>query len=141
MGFLPVEDASMFDRTVASPIANRCQSVILNPLGHRPMGEHDRLRRRQPAQAAGGHRAISMADTLADCHQMAVSGQAHVYALNGMPELCEAGIDVEIDTDWTRGSKLFVGKHAGNVDQDIGLARQLTQARITFSDRLTRTRK
>src|SRR5438552_11410704 len=141
MGFLTIEDARMFNGAIAAPVTHRGQSVMANLVSDRPAGEHDRLRRPQPAQAAGRHGATGLADALADRHKLSVSAEAHVDTLHGMPELREARVEVEIDTGWNRTGQFLVREHASNVDQDIRVPRRVLQMLVTPSRGLLRARQ
>ncbi len=125
MGLLAVEHPLMLDRTVAAPVADRGKGIIGNVLRHRPVGQYHWLERWDPGESTGRHRASGPSDVQADRYEMRMAGETPVDALHLLPKLVEAGIKVEVNADRDPRRQCLVGKHAGDVDQDIRSTRDL----------------
>src|SRR5437667_10708312 len=116
MSLLTIEHASMVDPAVAPPVSYLGQRMTGDVLGYWPVRQHDRLRRRDPGEPTSRHKAISRTDCLADGHEMAVAGEAHVDALC-MPELVEGRIQVQVNAHRDRFSQRFIVQHARDNDE------------------------
>ena len=82
------------------------------------MIQNNRLPSGNPRHAAGRNPTIGPADRLPNCDEMRVAGQPHVNSLT-MPELVEAGVEIEVNPRGDRPGQRIVGQHAGDIDQSI----------------------
>ena len=89
--------------------------------------EHDRMRDRQPAQAAGRDSAAVPADVPADRDEVVVAGE-DVGEAELPPDLPEARIDVEEDAPPRGREQLRVADEAHDVEEEARLGSSVASA-------------
>ena len=109
---LPVKHPVVGDGPVPAPVRDRGECVVCHALGRRPLTEHDRLSRRDPVAAAGRDDTICTTERRPDRHEMRVTVEADVDGFGGVPELIEAGIEVEVDANRDRFCERRIGEHS-----------------------------
>ena len=72
-----------------------------------------------PLDVAGRDQAGVRADRLTHRDEVRVAGEVHVDALDGVPELREAWIEIEIDANRDVGDEPLVLQHPGDVEQQV----------------------
>ena len=100
----------------------------------RPLIEHNGLQCRQPLAVASRNFATLAPDRLANRDEVRVTVEAHVDALDSVPELREAGIDVQIHPDGRVGRELSL-EQARDVDKHVGRAGPVEHLVVRRSDR------
>src|SRR5215207_645609 len=135
MGLLAVENALVLDGAVATPVGDRGEGIVGGNTSGGPTLEHYRLRRSDPLQPAGGDLAIGIADGLANGNEVAVGGEAHVDALDRLPELGECRVEVEVRPQRDVFGQRLVGQQTRDVDQRVGTPRNLTQPLVRYTHR------
>src|SRR4051794_20854102 len=95
VGALAIANASVLDRAIAPPVADRGECLPRGRLlRHRPAVEGDRRQGGDPFAPAGRDRAIRPAERLPYGDAVRVQGDADVLAARS-PGLVEAGIEIE----------------------------------------------
>src|SRR6185436_19334659 len=116
--------AAVLDRTIrAAPARDGGEPA---PAGHgRPVVQDDRLPRRAPGEAVGGDGTAGRADVLADGEVEVVPREAGPGVARGLPDLREAGIDVDEGLPAETARQRLGGEVAADVDQEDGLPGQV----------------
>src|SRR3954447_3651317 len=97
MCLLPIQLAAVQNRAIATPIADCCYRIQIQVRRAIPMGKYDRLQSLNPLAPTERHVARFCSDRETNCNEMRMGVESHVNALRSMPELNEAGIQVEIN--------------------------------------------
>src|SRR5947199_9603715 len=90
----------------------------------RPLLEHGRWQRRDPAQASRRNRARAVADVESDRHMVVIAGYVEAQARVGLPCLREAGVEIDEHAHPRAATRCRVeaAEVAAEVEQDIPLA-------------------
>ena len=92
---LPVKHPVVGDGPVPTPVRDRGERVVCHAPGSRPLTEQDWLSRRDPVATTRRDDTICPAERRTNRHEMGVTVEADVDGFGGVPELIEAGIEVE----------------------------------------------
>src|SRR4029079_13186858 len=88
-----------------------------------PVVERDRGKARYPTPPARGRGALP-ADSEPHREEMGVAVEAHVDALDRVPELRERRVEIEVDARRDRAEDSLVLQDPRRVEYDIGAARE-----------------
>ncbi len=138
VGLLAVEHSAIFDRSISPPVADRRPGGAGIAGCHRPFGKNDRLESRHPHSSAGRDVAFQRADRTSDRREMRVPVEAHINALNFVPQLVEGRIEIQVDPGRDRSEQIRVRQHAGDVDQDVCVFRGPQQVPVRKTNALVR---
>jgi hypothetical protein len=125
----PVGVTLELDRPVrATPARDARRPPAAGDRQLRPGAEGDRLRARDPVDAAVRHGAVRGTDALADRDVRVVAGE-HIGQAERPPHLAEARVGVEEHAARRRGQQLFVGHVTHHVEQQVGAAQERERVR------------
>ena len=106
MRLLPVVDAVVLDRTVGAPVRHGRERVLRSAARRRPVLEHDGRKGRDPvAAAASGRNSPGRPTSSPTVTKCVCAVEAHVDRLDGMPELVEGRVEIEVDANRNRLEK------------------------------------
>src|SRR6266436_8097319 len=114
----------------AAPTGDRGKSIGHALARDGPKVQHHRLSYRVPGNVPGRNRALRSSDIFADGEVEVMTGQTQPRVAFSMPELREAGINIDVSFATETAQERFGSQVAANVHQEIGTVRPFKQAFI-----------